>query len=180
VDFVRLPPSPSEGDPGLYARFVLKTGKTAELLKLPCSFQRRAYFNDPSALALGDPSRIAVVASETKGTTVKLLDFTEGQASVRWTVPLPNHATVGDWVSGGRDLWIVRPGPAAKSPPELWLLSAQSGELRKTELEMPGVQRGDPGSAACASNGELFFRVEERGIQEVWVMENAGRVATAQ
>jgi len=156
VDFVRIPPSPSEGDPGLYARFDLKTGTTREWLKLPCYFQRRAYFNDPSALALGDPSRIAVVASETKGTTVKLLDFTEGQASVRWTVPLPNRATVGDWVPGGRDLAILRPGPEAKRPPSFGCFRRSRASCGRPNSRYPVSSGGIPAAPRVRRTASCF------------------------
>ncbi len=182
VDFFRMPRRPTESDPGLYACFEIKTGKTRELLKLPCYFERRAYFEDANRLALGDPSEIAVVANDGGSVTVRLLEFTDGQARERRTVPLPKRATVGDWAPGGRDLVILRPGAEPKRPSEVWLLSAQTGDLRKTELAAPEIRALDLSHAAYTPKGELFFLVREPALQEVWVMENAvpGRVATTE
>lgn len=130
---------------------------------------------------VGDPFRGVMVTTETGVSELHLFDYSANPPLNKFTVQLPSEASLYYWTPDGRHLpFVIVHGEGRNSTSELWVISADTGELSKTELSTPGVMGvqhvlGKPGDEPQKNGGErVYFRARNTpsNYREVWVMEN--------
>lgn len=119
----------------------------------------------------------AVIVGNSKGASaLKVFDVTENSAKERFSVELPKEAELRkEWFGSKPYLLFTKlhtEGP--ERVVELWSISGENGEIRRTELAMPGM-------AIVGTHGDDRVFVEKTGpaLSEVWVMENFLSAAAA-
>lgn len=142
------------------------TGKELELLRSTnvVGFVGEPATDSPIALVLTASARPRMPRA------ITVIDVGEASAKERFSVELPERAALapGGWIgSKPHLLFTKRVADGAEASNELWTLSAENGEMKKTDLA-----RSQMSVVATRGANQVFFQQRGPALSEVWAMEN--------